>query len=130
MIKQDYLLAMIEHFFKMIARMLRLKETDPEAVEPELEKIYSQFLNNNRAYFLTTGLSNLYQAFGESEKGISQAEMLAELFYRELQLFDRPEINPLIARKLIGLYDYIDAQTREFSIERMNRRKEIEQFLQ
>lgn len=129
MIKQDYLLAMIEHFFKLIARALGIKETNPEALVPELDKLYNQFLDNNREHFLTAGITDIYTTFGTDAKGLAQTEMLAELFYRELMLFHNPEQNKQIATNLIALYDYLDVQTREFSIERMNRRNEIAPFL-
>ncbi|MEG1587142.1 MAG: hypothetical protein RR346_09720 [Bacteroidales bacterium] len=125
MIRQDYLMAMIEQFFKAIARLVKLRNSEPEKVMPILEDLYTDYLKHDRDFFLTSDLTAILQTFAGSEKEIAQTEMLAELFYRELQIFG-PAANQHLPGQLLQLYDYIDKQTREYSIERMNRRKEIE----
>lgn len=125
MIRQDYLIAMIEQFFQAIARVMKFRTLQPEKVMPGLDKLYAGYLEHDRNFFLTSDLPAILQTFADSEKGIAQTEMLAELFYRELQIFGPDATHNDLPERLLQLYDYIDRQTREYSIERMARREEM-----
>lgn len=129
MIRQDYLLVIIEQFFQAITKLLHKKEENPDYLSLEIDKIYTRFLNSNRTFFLSAQMSDIYRVFQQSKYELAQAEMLAELFYRELQLFNPSQKNAEIAAKLIELYDYIDVNSQTYSLDRSNRRKEVEAYL-
>lgn len=129
MIRQDYLMAVIEQFFQAIARMLKIRQEEPDKLEPLLAKLYSDYLGLDREFFLTSDMSDIYRVFGDSENTLARTEMLAELFYRELQLFGAGPGRKELAENLLGLYDYIDRESREFSFERVERRAEVRKWL-
>lgn len=55
--------------------------------------------------------------------------MLTELIYRDARRLTDAEIQGAMYRKIIELYDVIDARSMEFSVERMNRVAELKQLL-
>ncbi|MDO5570578.1 MAG: hypothetical protein Q4F97_03825 [Bacteroidales bacterium] len=130
MIKQDYLMAMIESFFKAIARVLKFKSNLPKPeIEKQLDDIYSEFLKNNREFFLSNDLNGIISTFSSNDRMV-KLNMLSEILYRELELFNLPERNKELALKLIDLYDYINENSKEYSIEREFRRSEIQKFIE
>ncbi|MEG1617681.1 MAG: hypothetical protein RR202_08075 [Bacteroidales bacterium] len=129
MIRQDYLLAMIENFFLRISRLKKLNQEKPQEVLPELNDIYQEFLNMNREFFLSSSLKDIYSVFGQKQDSLAKTEMLAELMYQELNLFKSTVYNRELAHRLLELYDFIDHESNELSLERMKRRDEIIKIL-
>jgi hypothetical protein len=99
---------------------------------PELEKklddIYSEFLHNSREFFITNDINEIISSFSSDDK-IVRLNMLAEILYRELELFNTPQRNKLLAQNLLDLYSYISINSKEYSLERESRKIEIMKFL-
>lgn len=127
MIQRDYLLAIIEDFFRALALVLERiikKGGKKEDVEKDIDKLYFKFLENNRTYFLTNNLQDTIRAFSDSTKVKMQKEILAELLYQELKVFDYNIDKKKVATDLLNLYDDIERTEQTFSFQREARRKE------
>ncbi|MCQ2350252.1 MAG: hypothetical protein MJZ98_07250 [Paludibacteraceae bacterium] len=124
MIQRDYLLAIIEDFFQALAQILYKKKLGKEETRHDIDGLYTRFLENNRAFFLTNNLKTSLQAFSDPTKVSMQKEMLAELLYQELTTFDYQIDKRQIAETLLALYDDIERTEQTFSFQREARRKE------
>ncbi|MDO4191486.1 MAG: hypothetical protein Q4D14_07405 [Bacteroidales bacterium] len=132
MIQRDYLLAIIEDFFRALVRVidtLRKKSQKPEVIEKEIDGLYTRFLQNNRNYFLTHSIKQSIAAFSDPTKIQMQKEILAELLYQELKVFDYQIDKKTIASNLLALYDDIEQSSQTFSFQRETRKREVEQWL-
>lgn len=133
MIQRDYLLAIIEDFFRALALVLERiikKGGKKEDVEKDIDKLYFKFLENNRTYFLTNNLQDTIRAFSDSTKVKMQKEILAELLYQELKVFDYNIDKKKVATDLLNLYDDIDQTDQTVSFERETRRQEVRMWLE
>lgn len=125
MIKRDYLLAIIEDFFQALAQILYKKKFGKEDVKHDIDSLYTRFLENNRAFFLTNNLGTALKAFSDPTKVSMQKELLAELLYQELITFDYSIDKRQIAESLLELYNDIEKTEQTLSLEREERKKEV-----
>lgn len=133
MIQRDYLLAIIEDFFRALALVLERiikKGGKKEDIEKDIDKLYFKFLENNRTYFLTNNLQDTIRAFSDPTKVKMQKEILAELLYQELKVFDYNIDKKKVATDLLNLYDDIDQTDQTVSFERETRRQEVRLWLE
>ncbi len=130
MIKRDYLLAIIEDFFQALAQILYKKKFGKEDVKHDIDSLYTRFLENNRAFFLTNNLGTALKAFSDPTKVSMQKELLAELLYQELITFDYSIDKRQIAESLLELYNDIEKTEQTLSLEREERKKEIQLWLE
>ena len=133
MIQRDYLLAIIEDFFRALALVLERiikKGGKKEDIEKDIDKLYFKFLENNRTYFLTNNLQDTIRAFRDPTKVKMQKEILAELLYQELKVFDYNIDKKKVATDLLNLYDDIDQTDQTVSFERETRRQEVRMWLE
>lgn len=130
MIKRDYLLAIIEDFFQALAQILYKKKFGKEDVKHDIDSLYTRFLENNRAFFLTNNLGTALKAFSDPTKVSMQKELLAELLYQELITFDYSIDKRQIAESLLELYNDIEKTEQTLSLEREERKKEVQLWLE
>lgn len=130
MIKRDYLLAIIEDFFQALAQILYKKKFGKEDVKHDIDSLYTRFLENNRAFFLTNNLGTALKAFSDPTKVSMQKELLAELLYQELITFDYSIDKRQIAVSLLELYNDIEKTEQTLSLEREERKKEVQLWLE
>lgn len=130
MIKRDYLLAIIEDFFQALAQILYKKKFGKEDVTHDIDSLYTRFLENNRAFFLTNNLGTALKAFSDPTKVSMQKELLAELLYQELITFDYSIDKRQIAESLLELYNDIEKTEQTLSLEREERKKEVQLWLE
>lgn len=132
-LQRDYILAIIEQFFQALRRVVESIRNTQQPTETDLqqfEDLYNIFLNDNRQYFLTAKITDIYATFGNSDKTMAQKEMLAELLYSELELFDHHNHKREICEKLLALYDDIDNESDSFSFRRAQRRQAVNEMLE
>lgn len=92
---------------------------------PTYAAFYPTYFNRDRDWFIGASLPEITDLFAGDP--IYKLEMLAELLYREAQELAEATLQKKLYRKIIDLYEVIDMQSREFSIERMNRIAELKQ---
>ncbi len=129
MIRQDYILALIEHFFECLAIVLGLKRKKTQDHIVPLKKLYTQFLNLDREYLLNMELKEFSQIWSDAPEDLAKAEILSELFYQELTTFNTETDRHNLINKVLFLYDHIDHQSNTLSLERMERRNTLTSYL-
>lgn len=80
---------------------------------------YTAYFDKERDWYIEASVSDITALFAGDP--VYKLELLAELLYREAQELADVAIQKRLYRKLIDLYEVIDLQSKEFSLERMNR---------
>jgi hypothetical protein len=132
MFKKDFILRMIEMLAELIAGILGLiKKGDFEQASHKLDKAYTEFLNEDASLFINIPKDKLTQSLlKEHHYENGHLEILAELFFVEAELrfaqqkyFDSKEFY----EKSLLLHEFVEKETRSYSLERQSKIKTIQQ---
>lgn len=117
MLERDYFIRLIHEFAAAVQRFLEKDEgTDKDE---SLKELYRQYVGD---YQLLRNMS-WEEALGyaadhwKEEERVERLEMLAELWYREGELKNKP-LRDLLLDKAYRLFDYVDQHSKTFSLDR------------
>lgn len=125
MLSRDLIATVIKTFFEELDNV-RDGGKHIENESPYADFYISHF-NKDRDWFLKSDVSEITTFFADDP--IYKLEMLTELLYRDARKLTDAEIQAIMYRKIIELYEVIDKRSMEFSMERMNRVVELKQLL-
>lgn len=127
MLQRDYILRLIREFMAALQRMLEKKEVEER--KEELKRLYDEYVGPYAFYHCAT-LDDVMKALaGEEEaRRMAKMEMLAELYYAESALVEKPDGDRLLSMAF-SLYDYLEHYSRTFSWERHRKMSDIRQRL-
>jgi len=130
MYQKDYILRMIEMVARLIAGILGLiKKGEYKQASEQLGNIYYDMLKEDASFFRTIPEEELTQKLlHEHNYTNGHLEILAELFNAEaeLELAKGNSSDSLeYSRKSMILFEFIDAEEKTFSSERINKIKTI-----
>lgn len=126
MLSRDLIATVIKTFFEELDDVR--DGARRESNESAYAGFYSAYFNQDRDWFIKAEISEITALFVDDP--ISKLQMLTELMYRDARKFTDAEIQGIMYRKIIELYEVIDNRTMEFSIERMNRVAELKELLE
>lgn len=89
--------------------------------------LYVSYFGRDRDWFLQADVKEITTFLIDDP--LYKIEMLTELLYRDARTLTDVEIQGILYRKIIELYDKIDTCSTDFSLERMNRKAELERYL-
>lgn len=89
--------------------------------------LYFPYFYRERRWFVEAGISEITTLLADDP--IRKLEMLTELMYQDARRATSAELQAAMYRKIIQLYDVIDARSMTFSMERTNRVRELEKQL-
>lgn len=90
--------------------------------------LYTSYFQRDRAWFFQASAQDITTFFVDDP--IQKLEMLTELLYHDTRILTDAEIQGIMYRKLIELYEVIDTRSQEFSLERESRVEEIKHLLE
>lgn len=125
MLSRDLIATVIRTFFEELADVR--DGVRGENQESAYAGFYSAHFGRERDWFIKAETSEITALFVDDP--IYKLQMLTELMYRDARKFTDAEIQAVMYRKIIELYEVIDNRTMEFSIERMNRVAELKELL-
>lgn len=116
-----YVRLVIESFAASIVGLLSgcLTYDFPPSGTLKYADFYTAYFDKERDWYIEASVSDITALFAGDP--VYKLELLAELLYREAQELADVAIQKRLYRKLIDLYEVIDLQSKEFSLERMNR---------
>jgi hypothetical protein len=126
MYQKDYILRMIEMLGELIAGILGLvKKGEFEKASEKLENLYYQMLKKDSAFFREIPVDELTDTLLHMHDYTNgHLEVLAELFNAEAELClakgSRSE-SLKYSKKSLRLFEFIDAEYKTFSQERINK---------
>ena len=123
MLERDYIMRLIREFMAALQRLLDKKEVEDR--REELKKLYDQYVGPYTLYY-NAGVDEVMLAMGgmvEKER-MYKLEILAELYFAEADTVSNPERDRLL-EKAFQLFDYLDNNSRVYSMERKKKMQEI-----
>lgn len=128
MLQRDYFIRIIEEFMAALQRFLE-KDID-QRTDEDFRELYRQYVGD---YSLLRNCSmeeavDYARQQWEEDRRIQKLEMLAELWYAEGTSKMKP-LRDLFLDKAFRLYDYIDAHSKEFSLSRKQKIRDIKSML-
>lgn len=120
MLQQDYFMRLLCEFAEALQLLLNKKDHDRQM--EEMQAMYNRYIGNSSEFFHTASIDEVmtsFDRFHEDER-ISRMEMLADLYYAEAGLTTTPSRAILLERALT-LYVYVDANSRTYSIGRLEK---------
>jgi hypothetical protein len=129
MLQRDYFLRVIEEFAKALAAVLEKKE-DEQHLDKDLHELYEQYVGS---YDVVRNLSfeemlTYAEEQWKPEERLERLNMLAELLYAE-GTRKGLALRSLLFDKAYRLYLYVEANGADFSIDRQQKMRQIEQEL-
>jgi hypothetical protein len=138
MYNRDYVLRMIEMIGDLIAAILgRIRKGEYENASEQLSNLYYDVLKEDASFFRNLPEEDLTaNLLRDHNYTNGHLEILAELFNAEAELSQARGQNPeslTYSRKSLILFEFIDAEQRTYSLERINKmesiRKRIEMLM-
>jgi len=126
MYQKDYILRMIEMIGTMIAAIIgKIKKGDFDQASEELGNIYYDMLKEDASFFRSIPENELTQKLLQNHNYTNgHLEILAELFNAEAVLCMAQGDNGgglEYSRKSLIIFEFIDAEQKTYSLERINK---------
>ena len=135
MIERDYLMRMLQEFFSMIAKLVRMKVEHPDMTltQERFNEMYKQFFRKPAAYFydlrkedILNELTN--EELSESEQN-AMIQMLSELLYQD-GLIKKDKVEKiLLLEKALFLLKYLESNSKTYSWDREQKMGDIIKIL-
>ncbi|SFF87813.1 hypothetical protein [Prevotella sp. KH2C16] len=128
MLQRDYFIRIIEEFAAALQRFLE-KDID-QRTDEDFKELYRQYVGDYsllRNFSVEEAIDYARQEWEEDQR-MQKLEMLAELWYTEGSCKMKP-LRDLFLDKAFRLYDYIDAHSKEFSLPRKQKIRDIKSML-
>ena len=127
MIQRDYIMRLIREFLAALERFLNKKEVTDR--HEEIKKLYEQFVGPYALYHNATIDEIMTALQGEDEEHrIYKMQVLAELFNVEADIESKPFAD-LLLEKSYALFDFIDKNGKEYSLDRRHKMETIKKRL-
>lgn len=135
MYQRDYILRMIEMIGELIAAiLLKIKKGDYKQASDQLSKIYYDILKEDASFFRKLPEENLTsKLLNEHNYTNGHLEILAELFNAEAELCIAKGNHAEsldYSRKSLILFEFIDAEQKTYSLERINKMENIKKRIE
>ncbi|HJD93057.1 MULTISPECIES: hypothetical protein [Bacteroides] len=126
MLKEDFLLRMIQEVMKALTALLNKKGSKLEK-QQELENFYSKYLNKDKDFFLTQSIEDIHAYLDQSklQEKVVRIELLAEILYHDALLSSQIEEKRNLALKACYLFEELTRLDKTFSVERQLKTKQL-----
>lgn len=118
--REDYIIRVIQEFGEALMRIINKKHPDGKLQSDQsFNSLFSTYLGESRSFFIDSDLNDIVAFFEKDpSNGTQKLDMLSKLFYEEILNENiSPHKHSLIV-KTLDIYDYLNKNTHEFSIER------------
>lgn len=125
MLSRDLTASVIKTFFEELGDVRDGRRQENTAYP--YAGLYMPYFHQEREWFVKADVKEITDLLADDP--IAKLEMLAELLYRDARCLTDAEVQGVMFRKILELYEVIDTRSMEFSIERMNRAEELKKLL-
>ena len=127
MLQEDYIIRLIQEFFKALQKILSKK--DPDARLDGIKDLYNTYVGDYTLY-QNASIDEIMQAMESytKEQRIYRIEMLAELYYVEADMRPLP-IGQMLLEKAMSLFYFVDKHSGTYSIDRIRKINDIQERL-
>jgi hypothetical protein len=131
MIERDYIMRMLQDFFTMIAKLMRLKVEEPDTtlLQERFYDVYKQFFRKPADYFYALDKEDIPDELTKDNMGDAEhyamVQMLAELLYQD-GLIKKDVVEKIaLLEKSFYLFQYIDNNSKTYSWDRLQKMSDI-----
>jgi hypothetical protein len=132
-VRRDYLLRLIEQFFKFLAIILRLRnEKQYEQASALIDEAGQKFLNIEMNTMVSSDMDTFIKHVDEKSFTLDQFEILAELLKAkaEISVDTNHQFTAInLFDKSLYLFEQINEKSKNYSLLRVNKMVEIRQTL-
>lgn len=131
MIKQDYLLRLLNKFLTSIQNLKRKIKEENIEIDSELGNLYIEFLDYGVDFYKSKSSEEIITFFKERylKDYLIKLEILAELNYLEIYDCNIPQDKKLIKRTVL-LFDHLISNSKTFSQPRINKLRKLRDSLE
>ena len=127
MLQRDYIMRLIREFMAALERFLNKKEVTDR--REEIKKLYEQYVGPYALYHNATIDEVMAALQGEDEEHrFYKMQILAELFNVEADI-ESKAFSDFLLEKSYALFDFIDKNGKEYSLDRRRKMETIRQRL-
>jgi hypothetical protein len=135
MIERDFFMRMLQDFFSMIAKLLRLKVEEPDTtrVQERFDEMYRQFFRKPAEYFYALEKESIPEEL--TKHNMSDAEhfamvqMLSELLYQDGLIKNNMVDKITLLEKSLFLLQYLESNSKTYSWDREQKMSDINKIL-
>ncbi len=125
---------LIKQFFDALNElMLQRKEEGVEEIQIQLNGFYEKYLGRDSSFFYSSSVQSIIGALVDGrdiqKDGLIRVEMLAELLYRDAGLKQDAKLRQSLSVKVLGLLEYLQANSNAFSVDRAAKIAELQGYL-
>jgi hypothetical protein len=128
MLQKDYFIRLIEEFAIAIQRFL--EKAEGKRTDEDLKELYREYVGpyeQLRNLSVEEAVEYARRTWEASEQ-MPRLEMLAELWYAEASYKEHP-LKDMLLEKALGLFQYVDRHSTEYSLVRLQKMDEITKLL-
>jgi len=125
MMERDYILRVIQEFFKLINGLLgKLNEDNADEIHKQLQEVYSAYFDRSCQFFYRLSCDEMITLIDNDDqfRHVEKVEMLSELLYRDGLFTSNDVLRKDLLCKALALIERIEKQSKSFSVERNERK--------
>lgn len=128
--REDYIIRVIQEFGDALMRIINKKHPHGELQSDQsFNDLFSTYLGESRAFFINADLNGIVEFFEKDPtNSLQKLNMLSNLFYEEILNQNISPHRLALIIKTLDIYDYLNKNTKEFSLER-NQNEQALRFL-
>ena len=135
MVERDYIMRLLQDFFTMIAKLVRLKVEEPDMtkVQERFYEMYRQFFRNQAEHFYNTEKEDILNELAKEELSETEQnamiQMLSELMYQDGLIKKDVTEKCMLLEKSLFLMRYLEQFSKTYSWEREQKMSDITKIL-
>jgi len=135
MVERDYIMRLLQDFFTMIAKLVRLKVEEPDMtkVQERFDEMYRQFFRRQAQHFYDTDKEEILEELSKEELSETEQnamiQMLSELLYQDGLIKKDKTEKCMLLEKSLFLMQYLEHFSKTYSWEREQKMSDITKIL-
>jgi len=135
MIERDYIMRLLQDFFAMIAKLVRLKVEEPDTtlIQERFNDMYKQFFRHSAEHFYASEKEDILDELAKDELSETEQhaliQMLSELMYQDGLIKKDILEKCMLLEKSLFLMQFLERYSKTFSWEREQKMSDINKIL-
>lgn len=128
MIQQDYIMRIIREFMEAL-QLYVSRQKDVKKKQEKILELYDSYVGDH-VFYHTATMDDVMDSFTRwpVEERLYRMEMLAELYYAEMEVKTGP-MRQMLFERAMQMFVFIDRNSRTFSFDRQSKISRIQEIL-
>ena len=135
MVERDYIMRLLQDFFSMLAKLVRLKVEEPDVtrLQERFDEMYRQFFRHEAGHFYETEKEDILEELDREELSETEQhamiQMLSELLYQDGLIKKDISEKCMLLEKSLFLMQYLERYSKTYSWDREQKMSDIIKIL-